>query len=453
MLRGMSITAPLHVMQASGGAMSRQMVRDNAIRTILSGPAAGVLGAQRVAQSIDETDLVTFDMGGTSTDVSLIRGGRFRIVEETRDGGYYVRMPMMDIVTIGAGGGSIARVDSGGLLKVGPESAGADPGPACYGRGDRPTVTDANVVLGYIDPDHFLDGEMKLDIERSRNAIRSHVAEPLSLPVERAAAGIIAVANANMIRAIKRVSVEQGHDVREFALLPFGGAGNLHGTTLARELGMSKVCVPMHPGVLSACGLVEADLEHQQVRSVLRDLDRIGNDLGRVFDELRDLCRAEMKRAGFEGAGVRFLRGARLRFRKQVRDISIDLGESAVVIGELRERFLAEHERLYGFRTDERIEVVDLRVAAVHPLASPVIWQPSEPANASLLPVRQRAAWLAPGGGFIDCPVYNRERFPLRGMITGPAIIEQRETNIVVLEGQQVRIGGSGVLIIEEIRR
>jgi N-methylhydantoinase A len=453
MLRALGIPAPLHVMQASGGAMSREAVTDNAIRTILSGPAAGVLGAQRIARSIGEPNVITFDMGGTSTDVSLIRDGAFRTVEEAREGGYYVRVPMMDIATIGAGGGSIARVDSGGALKVGPESAGADPGPACYGHGDRPTVTDANVVLGYIDPDHFLGGEISLDPAHSHGAIERHVAGPLGWSIEEAASGIVAVANASMVRAIKRVSVERGHDVRDFVLLPYGGAGNLHGAALARELSIRRVCVPLHPGVLSACGLVEADLEHLQTRSVLRRLDDLGSDLGRVFAELEQRCAEEMQRAGFDGPQVRFRRAASLRYRKQVREVAVDLGEEQPHAELLREKFLAEHERLYGFRTEEPIEVVDARVAAVHPLGRPVVWRPAPSDETSLDPARARPAWLGTGGGFVDCPVYDRARLPMGGAIEGPAIVEQKETNTVVLEGQRLTVHDTGVLLIEEMLR
>ena len=446
------ISAPLHVMQASGGAMTRAAVADNAIRTILSGPAAGVIAAKRVAAGVEQQNVVTFDMGGTSTDVSLIRDGAHRIVQETREGGYYIRVPTMDIVTIGAGGGSIAAVDSGGALKVGPKSAGADPGPACYGRGEHPTVTDANVVLGYIDPENFLGGEIKLDAERAWTAIARYVAEPLGMNVETAAAGIVTVANATMIRAIRRVSIERGLDVRSFALLPFGGAGNLHGAMIARELGMARTIVPIHPGVLSACGLVEADLEYQQVRSVIRSLDEVGSDLPGTFAELDVRCLAEMAKAGFPSGAVRITRSASLRYRKQVRDVTIDLPDSLTSTAELRELFCLEHERLYGFRTDEPIEIVDVRVAAVHPLGSPVEWTPPPVLLSSMEPIGQRQVWSPQAKARETWPIHARDLLPRGATLPGPMIIEQKETNIVVLPGDVVTVAPSGILIIEPLR-
>ncbi|MHB9092993.1 MAG: hydantoinase/oxoprolinase family protein, partial [Chloroflexota bacterium] len=213
MLESLGLQCRLHIMQASGGAMTAEAVQRNAIRTVLSGPAAGVLGVANLSHRLDEANVVGFDMGGTSTDVSLIRDGAYRIVEERQDLGHYLRMPMIDISTIGAGGGSIAWIDSGGVLKVGPRSAGADPGPACYGKGEEATITDANLALGYIDPGYFLGGQIELDLERARRAIRDRIANPLSLSLDQAAYGILRVANSNMIRAIKRVTVERGHDV------------------------------------------------------------------------------------------------------------------------------------------------------------------------------------------------------------------------------------------------
>jgi N-methylhydantoinase A len=450
MLRSLGVAARLHVMQASGGAMTREAVADNAIRTILSGPAGGVLGAQRVAASVGERDLITFDMGGTSTDVSLIRNGTFATVQETREGGYYFRVPTLDIVTIGAGGGSIAGIDSGGALKVGPRSAGAVPGPACYGRGEAATVTDAHVVLGHIDPDHFLGGEIRLDPDKSRAAIDLSVARPLGMSVEEAAAGILTVANATMIRAIRRVSVERGHDARSFALLPFGGAGNLHGAMLARELGIRRVIIPVHPGVLSACGLVEADLEYQQTRTILRRLDSVDGSLAPVFKDLEIHCRKEMARAGYNGGAVRLKRSASLRYRKQVRDVTVDLGEEEATAEALRAVFYAEHERLYGFRTEETVEIVDARVAAVQLLGHRIDWSTGNPPASSTQPARYRSVWSPAVKAFEKWPVHFRGRLPVGKVIEGPAIIEQRETNILVLPGQWVRTEPNSVLVIDE---
>ena len=275
-LAELGVKSPLHIMQASGGAMTVDAVAERAVHTVLSGPAAGVLGALKVGEAVDEPNFVSFDMGGTSTDVSLVKNGQFRIVEETKGVGYHLRMPMMDITTIGAGGGSIAWIDTGGVLKVGPNSAGAEPGPACYGMGRNVTVTDAHVLLG-VHPTRGSSwaGEMRLDTKRAHTSMQQKVAVPLGLSVEKAAAGIVRVANANMIRAIKRVSIERGHDVRDFSLIPFGGAGGLHAGQLLGELRMRRVILPIYPGVLSACGLVEANLEYQRVQTILKRLDGV----------------------------------------------------------------------------------------------------------------------------------------------------------------------------------
>jgi N-methylhydantoinase A len=449
MLGALGIDATLHVMQASGGAMTAEAVQANAIRTVLSGPAGGVLGATKASAAVRAENVVTFDMGGTSTDVALVKDGRCRIVEETREGGHYLRMPMLDIHTIGAGGGSIAWIDSGGALKVGPRSAGADPGPACYGRGSEPTVTDANVVLGYIDPAYFLGGEIGLDAARAREAIGRRIAAPLGLSVEAAAAGIVRVADANMIRAIKRVSIERGHDIREFALLPFGGAGGLHAARLARELAMARVVVPLHPGVLSACGLVEADLEYQQVRTVLRRLDEVEPmALRQAFAELESAGRDQMRASGLDAASLDHRRAANLRYRKQVRQVTVELGASLADHDWIRRQFYEEHDRLYGFRTEEPIEIVDLRVATVQPLGRPVAWGVAAAAGEARK--GERPAWFAEAGGFVACPVYARERLRPGTVIDGPAIVEQPETNTVVLPGQRVSVDASGTLFVAE---
>ncbi len=450
MLSQLGVKSPPHIMQASGGVMTVDAVKDRAIHTILSGPAAGVLGAQKVGADVNVTDFVSFDMGGTSTDVSLAKNGQFRIVEESREPGYYLRIPMMDIITIGAGGGSIAHIDSGGVLKVGPESAGAEPGPACYGVGDEATVTDAHIALGYIDADYFLGGEMGLDVERARAAIEDRIAKPLGINFEKAATGILKVANANMVRAIKRVSIERGHDLRDFSLVPFGGAGTLHANQLMRDLTMPRVIVPRYPGVLSACGLVEADLEYQHVQSIIEPLQNLdGRGLRAYFAKLEERGRRDLFSAGISESAIQFKRAANLRYRKQVRQVTVDLGGRAPSPNWLRKQFRKVHERLYGYSTDEPVEVVDIRVASIYPLAKRISWskgleQGKEPLKGT------RKAYFEDLGGFIDCPVYYRSRLSLKSVIEGPGIIEQDETNVIILPGCLLKVHSSGNLFISE---
>ena len=447
MLAELGVSAPLHVMQASGGAMTADAVADGAVRTILSGPAAGVLGALKVGQAVGERDFITLDMGGTSTDVSLVGDGQFRIVEQTSETGYCLRIPMMDIVTIGAGGGSIASIDSGGVLKVGPESAGADPGPACYGSGAEATVTDANLVLGFIDPGFFLGGDMRLDPERARAAVERRVAAPLGLSVEAAASGIIRVANANMLRAIKRVSIERGLDAREFCLIPFGGAGGLHAAQLLSELGMRRVVVPVYPGLLSACGLVEADLEYQHVRTVLRRLGEVDAAvLQGLFADLEERGASDMAAAGVDTSAIRIKRAANLRYRKQVRQVTVELGGATAGCDWIRDRFRAEHQRLYGYATDEPIEVVDLRVACVYPVSADIAW--GRAAREEFAAKGNRRVYFEEFRGFSECPVFSRDALAAGVSIAGPAIVEQEETNIVVRPGQTLTVHPSGNLFI-----
>jgi len=451
MLQSVGVKATLHVMQASGGAMTADAVQENAIRTVLSGPAAGVIGAIRAAGLAEEGNFVGFDMGGTSTDVALVKDGNYRIVEETRDLGHHLRIPMIDIVTIGAGGGSIAAIDSGGALKVGPQSAGADPGPACYGRGDFATVTDANVVLGFIAPEFFLGGEIRLDADRARRAIEVSVARPLGISVEDAAQGVLRIANANMIRAIKRVSIERGHDVRDFSLVPFGGAGALHAWQLARELGMRRVIVPIHPGLLSACGLVESTLEYQFSKTILRRLGDIdGAALEANFAELEQRGREQMIRSGSGTAGIEHRRAINLRYRRQIKQCTIEMGSEMPGITEIQQRFYAEHRRLYGYATEEPIDVVDLRVGTMRNLGAPVAWGRGQRAAGDARKGTRRAHF-AEIGGFVECPVYARERLDGSAIVQGPAIVEQLETNVVVGPGQVLTVHRSGALLVKEV--
>lgn len=450
MLERLGLDVPVNVMQASGGLMTPDYVKRHAVRTMLSGPAGGVLGALAVGRGVGEDRFVTLDMGGTSADVAVVENGRVELVEEHREEGLLVRVPMLDIATIGAGGGSIAWIDSGGVLKVGPQSAGADPGPACYGKGGtQATVTDANVVLGYIDPDYYLGGSLSLDRERAVAAV-SRIADALSIPLEEAAFGIVRVANANMVRAIKRMTTLRGRDPRDFSLLSFGGAGALHAASLLRELGMRQVVVPLNPGVLSACGLVAADIEYQFTASVLERLDAL--DEGSIearFGELEEVGRTEMASGGVDPGRIEFRRAAKLRYRKQRRDLRVEVRADARDLKhELVSQFGEEHERRYGYAPSEPVEVIELQLAAVSSPEQKIVFEESPP-NASTPPKGSRSIFVD-GLGRVEAPVFSRSTIALGTVVEGPAVIEQYETNLVVLPRQEVRPHASGVLLLRE---
>jgi len=389
----------LSIMQSNGGFLSAREARRHAVRTALSGPAGGVVGALEMARLSGYSRILGFDMGGTSTDVSLCDGQPRETVEASIDG-LPIRVPMLDIHTVGAGGGSIARVDEGGLLRVGPESAGADPGPACYGVGDRPAVTDAHVVLGRIGADQLVGGEMRLDIERAERAIDT-IANALGIDRIAAAAGILRVANANMERAIRLVSVERGHDPRDFALVAFGGCGGLHACEMAAELGIRTVLVPDYAGALSALGMLLADNVRDYAAGVLGR-----KDIARAYRDLEHAARKEMR-------GAKLARFADIRYAGQSYELTVPWQP-----GDPGSPFHREHERVYGYADPARaIEVVTARVRATVAVRK---------ANALRQPQRQKAAnkplmrRIYSDGKFRMTPVYERSGVT---RAKGPALI------------------------------
>ena len=353
--------ARLRVFQSNGGSISAVRAARSAVHTVLSGPAGGVLGAAAVARAAGFERIISFDMGGTSTDVALY-DGEFTYSTESKVGDFPVRIPMLDIHTVGAGGGSIAVLDAAGALRVGPASAGAQPGPVCYGEGDKITVTDANLFLGRIDPDDFLGGRMRLDAGRARDYIRRFAATAGTSP-EELARGVIDVANSSMERAIRAISVERGHDPREFALLSFGGAGGQHACELAARLEISTVIVPRHAGVLSALGMLVADC--------VRDfsLSLLGRDSGEVYRELEARAAAEFAAEDLPKAVVE--RQIDLRYQSQSFEITLPYRE--------REQFHQAHQKLYGYTHQERaVEAVTARLRAIAPLPKIDLAAPSD---------------------------------------------------------------------------
>ncbi|WP_435077585.1 hydantoinase/oxoprolinase family protein [Halococcus sp. AFM35] len=430
------------VMQSNGGIADPETVRENAVTTVLSGPAAGVVGADTTAatHADDLEGLITFDMGGTSSDVSLVRDGEVERTTDATVGGRPVGVPMVDITTVGAGGGSIAWVDSGGALRVGPESAGADPGPACYGRGGTtPTVTDANVVLGYIGGSSALGGELELDETAAYDALADLATEAgLGGPME-AARGVYRVANATMTRAIRSITVERGHDPRRFGLVAFGGAGPMHATALADALDIGRVVVPRACGVLSAYGLLAADEKHDAVqtyRTSLADLDV--DAVEDAYDELAERVRADAS----DPDAARIERAADCRYAGQSFELTVPAGEP-IDPAALEERFQAAHESAYGYRMDDAVELVTLRTTAA------IERERSTPSYAGEGGPRKGQREAMFGDERHETSVYVREALPADRELTGPAICEGNESTVVVPPSWSGIVGSDGTLVLE----
>lgn len=416
----------LSIMQSNGGYMSAAQARRHAVRTVLSGPAGGVIGAVELARRSGYRQVLGFDMGGTSTDVSLC-DKQPRVTVDAAVDGFPVRVPMLDIHTVGAGGGSVARVDEGGLLRVGPESAGADPGPACYGTGELPTVTDAHVVLGRIAADQFLGGGMHIDTARSRAAVDS-AGSRLGLDTVAAAAGIIKVANANMERAIRAVSIERGYDPRQFALVAFGGGGGLHACELAGQLGMRTVIVPRYAEALSALGMLLADGVRDYSAGVLGRAD-----IDARFKALEEQAREE------SGAAAKLERLADLRYKGQSYELSVPWRTQ----GTAEKGFHAEHRRMYGYASPEReVEVVTVRVRATVSTVKPKIRPLAK------LTATTKLRRIYADGKWQRLPLYQREQ--LVGLRKrGPALVIDYGATTLVPTGWVMSVDKVGNLICE----
>ncbi len=418
------------IMQSNGGFMSTKEARRHSVRTVLSGPAGGVVGALEVAKLSGFSRILGFDMGGTSTDVSLCDGQPRETIEASIDG-FPVRVPMLDIHTVGAGGGSIARVDEGGLLRVGPESAGADPGPACYGKGDQPTVTDAHVVLGRIAADQLIGGEMHLDTARAATAVDS-IAGTLKISRVAAAQGILRVANANMERAIRLVSVERGHDPRDFALVAFGGCGGLHACEIAQELGIGTVLVPEHAGALSALGMLLAEHVRDHAAGVLNRAN-----LEREFGRLERIARKELR-------GAELLRSADLRYTGQSYELTVPWNPTDPAAP-----FHQEHQRVYGYSNPDRaIEVVTVRVRARLRTKKPALLSQRPRSRAARGPVLRR---IHSAGVWHETPVYPRSSLT-KATVRGPALVLDYGSTTLIPPGWAFSVDKFGSLKIERRR-
>lgn len=454
-LAGKGFDGDILIVQSNGGVMSIDMAKRYPVKTALSGPAAGVIAATAIAKAAGFDNIITCDMGGTSFDVSLVANNEAALAAQTAiDFGMVVRTPMIEITTIGAGGGSIASLDKGGLLQVGPESAGSDPGPVCYGLGnDRPTVTDANVVLGRINPDRPIGGKLaRLDVEAARRAIDTHLATPLGLSIEQAAEAILQLANAKMAGAIRLVSIEKGHDPAKFSAMPFGGGGALHTGALIKEVGLASALVPRFPGVTSALGCVVADMRHDRVQTVNRLLDQIdaaelGAEMMRVGDETESLL---------ESAGVAFARIDRVMEldmlylgQTHTVNVAIDIPDTGLTRQGIRDAFETAYREAYGRLLDGiPMRVMNYRIAVIgrRPKLDMSVFAPvdGKPADACRIGTRNVFA----EGAWHEAGVYERLQLAVGASISGPALLEQADTTIFVDPGLECVVDAFGNLVI-----
>jgi N-methylhydantoinase A/oxoprolinase/acetone carboxylase beta subunit len=446
-LAAAGVTVPLQVMQSRGGLMSSAIARQRPVRLFLSGPAAGVVGGIEAGRAAGFGDLITVDIGGTSCDIALVRDGTPLIRSEGVIDGYTVRVPMVDVTAIGAGGGSIAWLDGAGSLRVGPHSAGSEPGPACYGRsGDQPTVTDASLVLGYIDPAQFAGGMLTLQPVLARGAIERAIARPLGMTVEDAALGIHCVLNAQMAEAIRLVSIGRGIDPRGYALLPLGGGGPMHACALAEELGIHTVVVPVHPGVLSAAGLLGAPVEHELAAAFPRALDRLrADELTSALRALDDRCAALMRQENVDDVDIRH--SADVCYIGQSYHLEVSLASRDPE--RIYQLFLAAHERVYGHSTRVPAKIVNLRT--VHRSHPGKVAMAATQQSVRRPPMR-RAIRIREHAEPLSVEIWHRDALTQNQRVAGPAVIEQADTTTLVDPGWTAEVMQSGILLLEKQR-
>ena len=453
-LKRLQRSAPrLRVMQSSGGGISAGVAVSEPVRTILSGPAAGVVGALEVARRAGFDNIITFDMGGTSTDVALCAGGRINLTNEGTVAGLPVAVSAMDIHTVGAGGGSIARVDAGGSLRVGPESAGALPGPACYGQGELATVTDANLFLNRFGGESLLGGDFRLDAGRSRTALE-RLAKEMSAAAGRrvtareAAIGVVRIVNANMERALRRVSTERGHDPRAFTLVSFGGAGGLHAVELARSLRIGRVVVPQLPGALSAFGALESDVVRDSSRTVMLDVRTAKEKIARAFEGLERAARVALKREGFADDKQRHERSVAARYRGQSFELEIDWKAS----GDLTAAFHEAHQARYSYAQKENtVEIVNVRLRSTGVVEK---FRSRPPSKRSSLKAAKATAHMSAGVYFANkkaewVAIYNRDQLAAGARLASPCIVTEYSSTTLVPVDARARTDERGNLIIE----
>jgi N-methylhydantoinase A len=467
-LREMGVTASMLLMQSSGGVYTFETGSEKPVYMVESGPAAGVIAASYLGSQLGRTDLLSFDMGGTTAKTGLIQDGVPHITKEYevgaaatasdhggKGGGYPLRTPVIDLVEIGAGGGSIAWVDSGDILRVGPQSAGADPGPVSYGTGGaEPTITDANLILGRIDAEYFLGGEITLDVDSARSALEEKCGRLLKMEVVDVAHGVVEIANAAMAGALRRISIQRGFDPRDFALVAFGGAGPLHANRLAAELGIPTVIVPRSPGTFSAMGLLATDLKHDYNFTSIERLDHLDSTkLVSTFEHLKQQGRSALERDRMLVDKMRFEKLLDLRYVGQSYELPISIHDeefSSVELTRLASAFHAEHTRVYGFNAPgEPIEVVNLRLSAIGDISKPALRELKPGSDPEVAKKSEREVYFAEKGAYVTTPIFDRYRLGAGCCIEGPAIVEEMDSTTLIHPGYTVRVDPSGNLLIQ----
>jgi N-methylhydantoinase A len=465
-LSAVGVETGLHLMTSAGGIISSQVARREPVHLIESGPAAGVIAATHLGNLIGIGEVISFDMGGTTAKAGLVQGGVPKIaphfevgsaaVTDSKSAGYPVRTPVVDLVEIGAGGGSIAWIDPGGALRVGPKSGGADPGPACYDKGQQdPCITDANVLLGRINPEYFLGGEHRIYPELAEKAIQK-LSDKLGLGLVDTANGIIEIANANMVGAIRLISVQRGFDPREFVLVAFGGAGPMHANALARELRIPKVLVPMSPGVTSALGLLVSDIKHDYVQAYIRQMDSIDFQyVNQTFHEMERKGRQVLASEGVHGSSMSFVRHLDLRYVGQSYELKIEIPNQDLEPGDeeqLNSAFFKEHERAYGYAaTSEPTEIVNLRMTALGAIQRPQLRQLKQAGRDSTKAIKgERKVYFAEAGEMVRCRVYDRYRLEAGNWLEGPAIVEEIDSTVVIHPHYLAEVDRYGNILIQE---
>ena len=458
-LASMGMRKVYHVMQSNGGIATFERGKQAPINLVESGPVAGVIGAAVIGELIGERNVISLDIGGTTAKTSLVENGTPKITTEYKIeyrrnfAGYPILAPTVDIVEIGAGGGSIAWIDKAGALRIGPVSAGADPGPACYGwGGTEPTVTDANVVAGRINPDYFLGGEIPLDVEKARKALQP-IADAFHISVEQAAMGVIRLADANMVNALKLVSVRRGYDPRDFVLVAFGGGGAMHAAALMRELRVKKVIIPMQPAVFSAWGMLMTDLRQDYIRTLITRTDQVRPEtLNAIFAEMEAQAAEDLAAQHVSPDNMVFQRFADMRYLGQEHTVKVPLPGGKITaesMPEINERFHQLHEHTYTFRLDTKVELVNYHLTALGRVKKPAL-KPLDGTDTSLEAARKGERRVNFDElGFHQAAIYERDLVPVGVTLRGPLVIEEPASTTVVFPDQQVTKDIYGFLHIE----
>jgi N-methylhydantoinase A len=449
-----------HIMQSNGGIATFEMARQAPIRTCESGPVAGVIGTAVIGHLLGEPNIISLDIGGTTVKSSLVENGVPKIttdykIEYRRDWeGYPIKVPTVDIVEIGAGGGSIAWIDKAGSLRVGPVSAGAVPGPACYDTGgEKPTVTDANLVVGRINPDYFLGGEIKVSMDKARQSMQE-IADFFDMSIEEAAMGVIRLADANMVNALKLVSVRRGYDPREFTMVAFGGGGSMHAAALGRELRVKRILVPAEPAVFSAWGMLMSDLRNDYIRTMVVRTDQIEpTELSGIFAEMEKQAAEELAAEKVQEDQMVFQRFADMRYMGQEHTVKVPIPGGQLTgkaLTEINERFHQLHDQAYTFRLGSRVELVNFHLTALGLVEKPKITRLNKGGAGTVEGAYKGDRQVIFDEGFLTTPTYERDLLPVGATLSGPLIIEEPAATTVVFPGQKLSVDEYGFVHIEK---